>query len=92
MSKVRYSITEALVAATMTNAEILAMDDQLGTLEPGKLADITVIDGRPDADLDDLANVDLVIRGGHVVIKDGMLNIDPHDPMALMPEGHWSIR
>ena len=87
-----YTITEALVAATLTNAEILDMDDQLGTLEPGKLADITVIDGRPDADLDDLANVDLVIRGGHVVIKDGMLNIDPHDPVALMPEGHWSIR
>jgi imidazolonepropionase-like amidohydrolase len=87
-----YTITEALVAATQTNAEILDVDDQLGTLEPGKLADILVVDGRPDNDLDDLANVDLVIRDGHVIVKDGMLNIDPHDPMAYMPEGHWSIR
>ncbi len=87
-----YTITEALVAATKTNAEILDMDEQLGTLETGKLADIIVIDGRPDADLDDLANVNLVIRDGHIVIIDGMLNIDPHDPMALMPEGHWSVK
>ena len=87
-----YSITEALIAATKTNAEILDMDDRLGTIEQGKLADITVIDGRPDVDLDDLANVDLVIRDGHIIIEDGRVNITPHDPKAVMPEGHWSTR
>jgi imidazolonepropionase-like amidohydrolase len=73
-----YSVPEALVAATKTGAEILDMDDKLGTLEPGKLADITVIDGTPDANLADLANVDLVIRDGYIVVQDGRVFVLPH--------------
>jgi len=38
------------------------MDDRLGTLQTGKLADVLVVDGRPDENLDDLAKVDLVLR------------------------------
>jgi imidazolonepropionase-like amidohydrolase len=87
-----YSITEALVAATKTNAEILGMDDKLGTLEAGKFADILVIDGKPDLNLDDLAKTDLVFRDGHILVKEGMLFVPRHDPMAAMPEGHWSLR
>ena len=75
-----YSISEALVAATRTGAEILDMDDKLGTIADGKLADIIVIDGRPDNDLDDLANVDLVIRDGYVVVEDGRVFIPRHVP------------
>jgi imidazolonepropionase-like amidohydrolase len=87
-----YSITEALVAATKTNAEILDMDNELGTLEPGKFADIAVIDGKPDVNLNDLANTNLVIRDGYIVVKDGRIYIPAHDPMARMPKDHWSIR
>ena len=87
-----YSIKEALVAATKTNAEILGMDNELGTIEAGKLADIIVINGKPDVNLDDLANTNLVIRDGHILVKDGRIFIPRHDPVALMPEGHWSIR
>jgi len=57
-----WSVPEALVAATKINSEILDMDDRLGTLQAGKLADVLVVDGRPDENLDDLAKVDLVIR------------------------------
>ena len=64
-----YTIPEALVAATKTSAEILDMDDKLGTIESGKLADVIVIDGKPDIDLDDLANTDLVVRDGYIVVK-----------------------
>lgn len=85
-----YSITEALVAATKTNAEILGRDDELGTIEAGKLADIIIIDGKPDVNLDDLANTDMVFRDGHILIKDGQLFVPRHDPIAAMPEGHWS--
>ena len=53
-----YSVLEALKAATITNATLLDMDDKLGSLEAGKLADIIVVDGRPDENLDDLANQD----------------------------------
>jgi len=73
-----YTVSEALVAGTKTNAEILDMDDKLGTLEPGKLADVTVIDGKPDENLDDLARVDLVIRDGFLVVKGGEVVIPRH--------------
>ncbi len=75
-----YSISEALVAATKTGAEILDMDDKLGTIAEGKLADVIVIDGRPENDLDDLANVDLVVRDGYIVVKDGRVFIPRHVP------------
>jgi len=38
---------QVISAATKTNAEILDQFDKLGTIEPGKLADIIVIDGNP---------------------------------------------
>jgi imidazolonepropionase-like amidohydrolase len=76
-----YSIPEALVAATRTNAEILDMDDKLGTLEPGKLADIIVIDGKPDQNLDNLSNVDIVIRDGYIVVRGGQVIIPRHVPV-----------
>jgi len=41
----------ALVAATKTNAEILRWENDLGTLEEGKLADLLVVDGDPLADI-----------------------------------------
>jgi len=82
-----FSIPEALVAATRTNAEILDMDDKLGILEPGKLADITVVDGKPDENLDDLAKVDLVIRDGYVVVKGGQVVIPRHVPVAMPQPG-----
>lgn len=75
-----FSNSEALVAATRTNAELLDMEDKLGTIEPGKLADIVVLDGQPDVRLDDLAKVDLVIRNGVVIVEAGRQVILRHVP------------
>ena len=77
------TIPETLTAATRTNAEILDMDDRLGTLQPGKLADILVVDGSPDIDLDALARPHIVVKDGRVVVRDGKLAVPPH------PELHW---
>ena len=79
-----HTIPEALVAATKTNAEILDMSDKLGTLEPGKLADVVVIEGRPDENLDDLAKVDIVIRDGYLVVKGGEVVIPRHVPITKL--------
>jgi imidazolonepropionase-like amidohydrolase len=38
---------DVLLAATSRAAELLRLDDQLGTLEPGKRADVVVLDGDP---------------------------------------------
>src|SRR5437588_2518406 len=73
-----WSVPEALVAATKTNSEILDMDDRLGTQAPDRLADVLVVDGRPDENLDDLATVDLVIRDGYEVVEGGHLAVPRH--------------
>jgi imidazolonepropionase-like amidohydrolase len=73
-----WSVPEALVAATKTNAEILDMDDRLGTLQAGKLADVLVVNGKPDENLDDLAKVDMVIRDGYEVVLGGHVAIPRH--------------
>jgi imidazolonepropionase-like amidohydrolase len=77
-----YTIPEALAAATKTNSEILDMADKLGTLEPGKLADVAVFEGKPDENLDDLAKVDIVIRDGYLVVKGGDVVIPRHVPVT----------
>ena len=42
---------EALRCATSNGAKTLGMDASLGTLEPGKLADVIVVDGNPLQDI-----------------------------------------
>jgi imidazolonepropionase-like amidohydrolase len=76
--KLGYTAPQVLAIATKTNAELLDMGNRLGTLESGKLADVTVIDGKPDVELDDLAKVDLVIRDGYLVVKRGQINVPRH--------------
>jgi imidazolonepropionase-like amidohydrolase len=78
-----YTPAEALVAATRTGAELLDMSDKLGTLEAGKLADVIVVRGRPDQNVDDLANIDLVIRDGNLVLENGQVVIPRHTPVPM---------
>jgi imidazolonepropionase-like amidohydrolase len=78
-----WSAPEVLIAATKINAEILDMDDRLGTLQAGKLADVLVVDGRPDENLDDLAKVDLVLRDGYRVVEGGHVTIPRHQAQKM---------
>lgn len=77
-----FTPAEALVAATRTNAALLDLSDRLGTLEPGKLADVLVVRGAPDRNVRDLANVDLVVTNGRVAVQDGKVVIERHVPVA----------
>lgn len=58
---------DVLAAATRVGAEILRMDDKLGTIKEGMLADILVVGSNPLTDIDNLRNVRLVIADGRVV-------------------------
>lgn len=61
---------EAIVAGTKSAAELLRLDDELGTLETGRLADLIVVDFDPLTDISLLAdpdNVAVVVQGGAVV-------------------------
>ena len=78
-----YSVTDALKAGTIINARLLDMGDELGSIEPDKLADIIVVDGRPDENLDDLVRIDHVIKDGLWLIKEGELVTPRHVSQPL---------
>ena len=80
-----FTPTEALLAATRDNARILGMDDKLGTLEVGKLADVLVVEGNPLEGFEALANVAQVFRDGYWVVRDGVVQSTP--PKLRVPEG-----
>jgi imidazolonepropionase-like amidohydrolase len=61
---------DAIVAATATAAGVCGLGDQLGTLQPGKRADLVVAAGNPLDDialLADAANITLVVQDGRIV-------------------------
>ena len=60
----------AIAAATRINARIIGRADDLGTIEPGKLADIIVVNGNPLFNITALAHVETVVKDG-VVVKGG---------------------
>lgn len=75
-----YTPMEVITMATKVNARLLQMEDQLGTLESGKLADVLLVDGKPDEDIRVLRRSDHV----KLVIQDGRIvkNAMPHTAKA----------
>jgi imidazolonepropionase-like amidohydrolase len=65
--------SEAIRAATSVPAGALGLSDELGTVAPGRLADLVAVDGDPTKDLRVLANVRSVFLGGRRIINDGRL-------------------
>jgi imidazolonepropionase-like amidohydrolase len=61
---------EALLAATRRVAEAYRVDDELGTLEPGKRADAVILDGDPLADVGAYGRIVEVVKDGRVVDRD----------------------
>ncbi len=62
-----FTTLEALTIATRNNAQILRWDDDLGTLEAGKLADLVVLSADPLADIGNVRAIDTVYQGGTAV-------------------------
>ena len=56
----------AIQAATVNAADLLGLGEELGTLEPGRRADIIAVDGDPLSDVTVLKDVDFVMRDGRV--------------------------
>jgi imidazolonepropionase-like amidohydrolase len=62
---------EAIATATRTAAQVLGTDAQVGTLEPGKYADVIAVAGNPLKDirvLQDRKRIRLVMKGGDVCV------------------------
>ncbi len=56
---------DALLAATRRAAEAVGMGDEVGSLEPGKRADVISVDGNPLTDVACLRRVGVILQGGH---------------------------
>ena len=67
MREAGMSPMQIIVASTLHAAEVCQLDDDLGTLETGKIADVLVVDGNPLEDLQVLLNVQWVLRDGVIV-------------------------
>ena len=63
----------AIVSATKTAAEIMGWSDRVGTIEPGKFADLIAVSGDPIRDITQLESVAWVMKGG-VVYKQEIKN------------------
>jgi len=61
---------DALRAATSVNAELFGLSDQLGTLAPGKLADIIAVPGDPTRDIRETERVFFVMKEGVIYRND----------------------
>jgi imidazolonepropionase-like amidohydrolase len=67
MVKLGLTPLQAIQAATINDADLLGWSDKVGTIEPGKWADIVAVDGDPLTDVTTLERVKFVMKGGEVV-------------------------
>jgi imidazolonepropionase-like amidohydrolase len=61
---------DAILAATRNIAAAYKKLDTLGTIEPGKLADLLVLDADPLADLENIRRISIVMKAGTIVDRD----------------------
>jgi imidazolonepropionase-like amidohydrolase len=55
---------EAIQAATLVPARAMGMEQESGTVEPGKRADVILVNGNPLENISDIRKVDTVFAGG----------------------------
>jgi imidazolonepropionase-like amidohydrolase len=69
---VRFGMTPAQVirSATIVDAQMMGWEANIGSIEPGKFADIVAVCGDPLADITELGRVKFVMKGGQIVRND----------------------
>ena len=65
---VMFSAQDVLRILAPNTAAYLNMQDEVGTLEPGKRADIVLLDGNPLVDFHDFLKAKVVLKAGRVVV------------------------
>mgnify|MGYP006150233733 CR=1 FL=1 len=64
VESLEYTPWEGIAAATSVTAEALRVDDNVGSLQPGKFADLVAVEGDPSKDIRALARSTDVVKGG----------------------------
>ena len=81
---------DALLAATRDAARVFAAEPDIGTLEPGKLADLLVLDADPLADLANLQRLRRVVLGGRDLDPGALVPPDPASVVQVQVEAYAS--
>ncbi len=68
---------EALSAATSTAARILGAEQEIGTLSPGSIADLLILEADPLTDIRNTRQIWAVIQGGRIVNRERLIRRDP---------------
>jgi hypothetical protein len=71
------SAAEAIKAATVNNARVLGRENDLGSIDVGKLADMVILTSDPTEDIRNTRAIESVIRGGHVSQPEVLLDALP---------------
>jgi imidazolonepropionase-like amidohydrolase len=64
---------EALTAATSTAARVLGVEQDIGTIAPGRIADLVILDADPLSDIRNTRRIWRVIQGGRFVDRNALL-------------------
>jgi imidazolonepropionase-like amidohydrolase len=78
---------EVLTAATRHGAEIIGIGQDLGTVSPGKLADLVILSEDPMADIRNTNSVRYVLKNGELYDADSLDRLWPDK--APLPEMWW---
>jgi imidazolonepropionase-like amidohydrolase len=63
---------EAITIGTLNAAKYLDREDDLGTIEPGKLADMVLLDADPLKDISNTQLISAVFKGGEEIDRDAL--------------------
>jgi imidazolonepropionase-like amidohydrolase len=77
---------EAITIATRNAATIMNAETEWGTLEPGKLANIVIVDRKPDQNIRETRNVVAVVKEGQILDR-SKLKLDPNVDPGYQPVG-----
>jgi imidazolonepropionase-like amidohydrolase len=76
---------DAIIAATGSAADLIGDTSDIGTVQPGRYADLVAVDADPLADITALEHVQFVMKGGTVYKSGG--RITPHQEATGLPPG-----
>jgi len=76
---------DAIIAATGSAADLIGDKEDIGTVQPGRYADLVAVDADPLADISALEHVQFVMKGGTVYKSGGQ--ITPHQEATGLPPG-----
>jgi len=79
MSRSGLSPMDILKTATLNGAKVMGMGDDLGTIEPGKIADIVILNSDPLDDIANTADIGYVVKNGVVYRPEDLIPESPVD-------------